>query len=78
MHFCNQNGVPQVLMVKPTAGPVLPFGLQKVIKNKKFSTTDKIFEKYGAWAFQNLSQNVSTTSSYDFIAIWSLVKTAKK
>ena len=69
MHFCNQNGIPQVLMAKRTAGTVLPFWLQKGIKICKFVDANNFFKKYGPSAFQNRSWNVSTTSGYDFMAI---------
>ena len=78
MHFCNPNGILQVWLPKPTVGTILPFWLQKGMKSERFLSAENVFEKYRSSAFQNRSQNVSTTSSYDFMPIWSLQKTPKK
>ena len=69
---------PPSLPEKPDIFTSIPFWLQKGIKIYKFVDANKIFGKYGPWAFQNRSRNVSATSSYDFMPIWSLVKTPKK
>ena len=49
-------------MPKRTVGTVLPFWLQKGIKVCEFVDVNIFFKKYGLSAFQNRSQNVSTTS----------------
>ena len=78
MHFCNPNGILQVWLPKPTVDNILPFWVQKGMKSERFLSAENVFEKYRSSAFQNRSQNVSTTSSYDFMPIWSLQKTPKK
>ena len=57
---------------------VIPFWLQKGIKNWKFVDANIFFEKYGPSAFQNRSRNPSTISGYDFMLIWSLVEMTQK
>ena len=78
MHFCNPDGILQVWLPKPTVGTISPFWLQKGIKSERFLSAENVFEKYRSSAFQNRSQNVFTTSSYDFMPIWSLQKTPQK
>ena len=59
-------------------GTFLPFWFQKGIKIWNFVDATYIFGKYESSAFQNRSQNILSTSGYDFMSFWSLVKTAKK
>ena len=59
-------------------GTFLPFWFQKGIKIWNFVDATNIFGKYESSAFQNRSQNILSTSGYDFMTFWSLVKTAKK
>jgi len=58
-------------------GTFLPFWFQKGIKIWNFVDATYIFGKYESSAFQNRSQNILSTSGYDFMSFWSLVKTAK-
>ena len=77
-YFCNPNGIHQIWLPKRNIFGIVPFWLQKGIKIEKCVDANFISEKYGSSPFQNMSWNVSTTSGYDFMALWRSVKTLKK
>ena len=78
MPFCNQNGIRSPCCPFPTLKPIIPFWLQKGMKNVKFCINRFISWKYASRAFQIRSQNVYTTSGYDFMLIFVSAKNGQK
>ena len=76
--FCNPNGIHQIYRPKRNMDWYLPFWVLKSVKIEKFVDAINIFGKYESSAFQNRAQNILSTSGYDFMPFWSLVKNAKK
>ena len=76
--FCNPNGILVFYRPKRDMDTFWPFWFQKGIKIWKFVDATYIFGNYESSAFQIRSQNFLSTSGYDFMSSWSLVKTAKK
>ena len=78
MPFCNQNGIRSPCCPFPTLKPIIPFWLQKGMKNVKFCINRFISWKYASRAFKIRSQNVYTTSGYDFMLIFVSAKNGQK
>ena len=78
MPFCNQNGIQGLYCPFPTSKPIIPFWLQKGMKNAKFCINKFISWKYASRAFKIRSWNVYTTSGYDFMPIYMFIKKGKK
>ena len=78
MPFCNPNSIQRLTYSKPALRPIIPFWLQKDMKIAKFCINKIISSKYASRSFKIRSQNVYTTSGYDFMPILMFVKMAKK
>ena len=78
MPFCNPNGIQRLTYSKPALRPIIPFWLQKGMKIAKFCINKIISWKYASRAFKIRSQNVYTTSGYDFMLIFVSAKNGQK
>ena len=78
MPFCNQNGIQGLYCPFARWKPIIPFWLQKGMKNAKFCINKFISWKYASRAFKIRSWNVYTTSGYDFMPIYVFMKKGQK
>ena len=74
MPFCNQNGIPGLYCPNAIWKPIIPFWLQKGMKNAKFCINKIIFWEYTSRAFKIRFWNVFTTPGYDFMPYFVLIK----